>query len=56
MRTARELLAAYGPAATQLMKRRTRAARRRGDAESATLWLAVAQAIEAELAGRDPRG
>jgi hypothetical protein len=52
---ARELLAAYGPAATQLMKRRTRAVRRRGDAKSAILWLAVAKAIEEQLAADGPR-
>jgi hypothetical protein len=54
-RAARELVAAYGPAATQLMRRRTRAVSRRGDAESATLWMAVAEAIEQELAARAPR-
>ena len=48
-RAARELVAAYGPAAIHLMMQRTRAVRRRGDAESATLWLAVADAIEREL-------
>lgn len=48
-RAARELVAAYGPAAIHLMRQRTRAVRRRGDAESATLWLAVADAIEQEL-------
>ena len=48
-RAARELVAAYGPAAIHLMKQRTRAVRRRGDADSATLWLAVADAIEQEL-------
>lgn len=48
-RTAHELAAAYGPAAINLMHRRTRAVRRRGDSESATLWLAVAKAIEREL-------
>lgn len=52
-RAARELVAAYGPAAIHLMRQRTRAVRRRGDAESANLWLAVADAIEQELgAGR----
>jgi hypothetical protein len=49
MRAARELVAAYGPSAAELMKRRTRAVRRRGDAESATLWFALAEAVELEL-------
>lgn len=48
-RAARELVAAYGPAAIHLMRQRTRAVRRRGDAESATFWPAVAEAIEQEL-------
>lgn len=51
-RAARELVDAYGPDAIALMQRRTRAVRRRGDAESATLWFAVAQAIERQLAAR----
>lgn len=50
-RTARELVDAYGPRAIDLMRKRTRAVRRRGDAESATLWSAVALAVEAQLAG-----
>jgi hypothetical protein len=50
VRAARELVAAYGPEAIALMQRRTRAIRRRGDAESATLWFAVAQAVEEQLA------
>jgi hypothetical protein len=54
-RAARELVAAYGPAAIPLMRRRTTAVRRRGDTESATLWLAVAAAIEHQL-GHGPRG
>jgi hypothetical protein len=33
------------------MKKRTRAVRQRGDAESAILWSAVALAVEAQLAG-----
>jgi hypothetical protein len=48
-RAARELVAAYGPAAIALMQKRTRAVRRRGDAESATLWFAIAQAVEEQL-------
>jgi hypothetical protein len=48
-RAARALVAAYGPAASQLMVKRTRAVRRRGDSESATLWSAVAKAIEEQL-------
>jgi len=51
VRAARELVAAYGPKAIVLMQQRTRAVRRRGDAESATLWFAVAQAVEQQLAG-----
>jgi hypothetical protein len=50
-RTARELVDAYGPGASALMKKRTRAVRQRGDAESAILWSAVALAVEAQLAG-----
>lgn len=53
-RAARELVAAYGPAAIHLMRQRTRAVRRRGDAQSVTLWLAVAEAIEQELGARLP--
>jgi hypothetical protein len=51
VRTARELVDAYGPRAIALMRKRTRAVRQRGDAESATLWSAVAAAVEAQLAG-----
>lgn len=51
-RAARELVAAYGPDAAALMQKRMRAVRRRGDAESATLWCAVAEAVEAQLAAR----
>jgi len=51
-RAARELVAAYGPAAISLMRQCTRAVHRRGDAESANLWLAVAEAIEQELGAR----
>ena len=51
VRAARELVDAYGPRAIALMRKRTRAVRRRGDAESATLWSAVAVAVEAQLAG-----
>jgi hypothetical protein len=56
-RAARELVAAYGSAAIALMQKRTRAVRRRGDAESATLWVALARAVEEQLAagGRDGR-
>lgn len=54
-RAARELVAAYGPDAIVLMRKRTRAVRRRGDAESATLWYAVAKAIEEQLAARAAR-
>ena len=54
VRAARELVDAYGPDAIALMQRRTRAVRRRGDAESATLWSAVAAAVEAELAAASP--
>lgn len=50
-RTARELVDAYGPRASALMRKRTRAVRRRGDAESATLWSAVGRAVEAQLDG-----
>lgn len=50
-RAARELVDAYGPRASALMRKRTRAVRQRGDAESATLWSAVAVAVEAQLAG-----
>ena len=49
-RAARELVAAYGADAIALMQKRTRAVRRRGDAESASLWFAVAQAVEEHLA------
>ncbi len=49
-RTARELVDAYGRRAVDLMRQRTRAVRRRGDAESAMLWSAIAQAVEAQLA------
>jgi hypothetical protein len=49
-RAARELVAAYGAEAIALMQKRTRAVRRRGDAESASLWFAVAQAVEEQLA------
>jgi hypothetical protein len=55
-RAARELVAAYGPDAVALMQRRMRAVRRRGDAESATLWCAVAEAVEEQLAMRGGRG
>jgi hypothetical protein len=55
-RAARELVAAYGPDAATLMQRRMRAVRRRGDAESATLWCAVAEAVEEQLAVRGGRG
>ncbi len=55
-RAARELVAAYGPAAIALMQKRTRAVRRRGDAESATLWFAVAKAIEQQLSARGGTG
>lgn len=56
-RTARELVDAYGRRAVDLMRQRTRAVRRRGDAESAMLWSAVAQAVEAQLAlGASLRG
>ena len=51
-RAARELVAAYGPDAAALMQKRMRAVRRRGDAESATLWCAVAEAVRAQLAAR----
>jgi hypothetical protein len=50
-RAARELVDAYGPRAITLMRNRTLAVRRRGDAESAMLWSAVAQAVEMHLAG-----
>jgi hypothetical protein len=50
-RAARELVDAYGPEAIRLMQNRTRAVRRRGDTESATLWYAIAQAVEEQLAG-----
>ena len=53
-RAARELVDAYGPKATRLMQNRTRAVRRRGDTESATLWFAIAQAVEEQLAGIAP--
>lgn len=53
-RAARELVAAYGADAIALMQKRTRAVRRRGDAESAALWCAVAQAIEEQLAAASP--
>jgi len=52
VRAARELVAAYGPAAGRLMRARMRAVRRRGDAESAALWHAIAQAVDHELGGR----
>jgi hypothetical protein len=51
-RAARELVAAYGRSAIQLMQKRTRAVRRRGDAESATLWFAIAKAVEEQLGAR----
>ena len=51
MRAARELVAAYGPRAGELMRKRMRAVRSRGDAESASLWQAVARAIEEQTAG-----
>ncbi|MCW5771437.1 MAG: hypothetical protein KIT16_07380 [Rhodospirillaceae bacterium] len=51
-RTARELVAAYGAEAAGLMRRRILAVRRRGDSASASLWLAVADAIERELLAR----
>jgi hypothetical protein len=49
-RAARALVAAYGPGAIALMQRRTRAVRRRGDEESATLWRALARAVEMQIA------
>lgn len=55
-RAARELVAAYGPAARDLMRKRTRAVRRRGDSESALLWFAIAQAIEEQLGARAASG
>jgi hypothetical protein len=55
-RAARELVAAYGPEAIALMQKRTRAVRRRGDAESATLWFALAKAVEEQLASGDGAG
>jgi len=55
-RAARELVAAYGPDAIALMQKRTRAVRRRGDAESATLWFAVAKAVEEQLSAGGPAG
>ena len=55
-RAARELVAAYGADAIALMQKRTRAVRRRGDAESATLWFAVAQAVEEQLAASSVLG
>lgn len=55
-RAARELVDAYGRDAIRLMQKRTRAVRRRGDTESATLWLAISQAVEELLAGLDPTG
>jgi hypothetical protein len=55
-RAARELVASYGADAAALMRKRTRAIRRRGDAESASLWIAVARAVEEQLAAGDTRG
>ncbi len=49
VRAARALVAAYGPRAVELMEKRTRAVRRRGDGESAALWIAVARAVEKQL-------
>lgn len=51
-RAARALVDAYGPRAIALMRIRTRAVRRRGDSQSAMLWSAVAQAVEAHLAAK----
>ena len=48
-RAARELVAAYGPKASQLMLKRMHAVRRRGDAQSASLWSAVARATEEQM-------
>ena len=53
-RAARALVEAYGPEAIALMQRRTHAVRRRGDVESATLWLALARAVEVQLAAAPP--
>lgn len=50
-RAARALVDAYGARAMALMQKRTRAVRRRGDAESAALWSAVAEAVASQLAG-----
>jgi hypothetical protein len=55
-RAARELVAAYGPRAGELMRQRMRAVRRRGDRESASLWFAVARAIEAQTGASVPKG
>jgi hypothetical protein len=51
-RAARELVSAYGPRAGELMRERMRAVRRRGDAESASLWSAVARAIEEQMGAK----
>ena len=52
MRAAREMVDAYGPAAGGLMRERMRAVLRRGDAEVATLWHAIARAVDHQLGAR----
>lgn len=53
-RAARALVDAYGSEAIALMQRRTRAVRRRGDVASAALWLALARAVEVQIAAAPP--